>query len=67
MKLVYENIGHILFFDNGDALELVVENQKLFSEIISNLNEQVNGGKGKAVLSISDKPVEFSRHVDISL
>ena len=67
MKLVYENVGHVLCFDGGDALELVIEPPKLFSEIISSLNEQADGGQGKAILSISGKPVEFSRYADISL
>lgn len=67
MKLIYENIGHVICFVGGYASELIIENQKLFFEVVSNLAEQCEGGQGKAVLSISDKPLEFSRYADISL
>ena len=37
MKLVYKDMGHILSFDEGYVNELVVENKKLFFEIVNSI------------------------------
>lgn len=66
MKLVYENMDHILRFGNGYVNELVIENKKMFFEMVNNVHLQSEGATGKFVLSISDKPVEFSRHADVT-
>jgi len=50
MKLVYENIGHILCFNKGYVNELVVENKKLFLEMVNDIVAQADGGNGKFVL-----------------
>ena len=65
MKLIYEDMEHILRLGEGYASELVVENRRLFFEMISCAMEQADGAHGKFLLSISDKPVEFSRYADV--
>lgn len=67
MKLVYENVGQVFCFGKGRTVELVVENRKLFFDMVNSFSEQIDGKKGKAVLSILDKSVEMSRHADITL
>lgn len=65
MKLVYKNMGHIIRFDEGYVPELVIENKKMFCEMVNSMSLQIEYAHGDCVLSVSDKPVEFSRHADI--
>lgn len=67
MKLIYGEMGHILRFDGGYVNELVIENRKMFFDMVSSIIQQADGGRGDCVLSISDKPVEFSRHPDVTV
>lgn len=67
MKLVYESMGHILKFGEGYVSELIVENKKLFFEMVNDALAQVDGAKGGFVLSINDQPVEFSKNADVTV
>ena len=67
MKLVYEKMGHVLTFDGGYVNELVVENKKMFFEIINELSAQIDGARGKCTLSIKDKPMEISKYADLTV
>ena len=67
MKLVYKNIGHILRFDPGYVVELVIENKTLFREVVNNISMQIDGQYGDAVLSVRDKPVELSKYADLTV
>ena len=67
MKFVYKDMGHILRFDHGCVNELVVENKKMFFDIVNNLSMQVDGAHGDGVLSIADKQVEMSRYADLTV
>lgn len=66
MKLVYENMGHILDFGRGYVNELVIENKKMFLEMVNQITLQAGGEKGRFVLSLADKPLEISKYVDIT-
>ena len=67
MKLVYREMGHIISFDNGYVNELVIENKKMFLGAVNSAIVQADGGRGNFLLSISDKPVEFSRYTDVTV
>lgn len=67
MKLVHKNMEHVLDFAPGCGVELVVENRPLFRRMTYDLAEQSDGGKGDWLLSEGEKPVEFSRYVDLTL
>lgn len=67
MKLIYKDMGHILRFDGGYVNELVIENKKMFFDMVSNIMMQSDGVRGEWLLSISDKPVEFSRYADATV
>ena len=67
MKLVYKDMGHILSFDEGYVNELVVENKKMFFDMVNSIFEQASGGHGDYVLSIKDRPVEVSKYVDLTV
>ena len=67
MKLIYKDMGHIISFDSGYVNELIIENKKMFFNMVSHATLQSDGGKGDFLLSVSDKPVEFSRYADVSV
>lgn len=67
MKLIYKNMEHMLRFDEGYVNELVVENRKMFFDLVSTMISQAEGERGDCVLSIAEKPVEFSRYADITV
>lgn len=67
MKLVYKNVGHILRFEGGYVNELIIENKKLFFDVVNSTIVQADGLHGDWVLSIKDTPVEFSKHTDVTL
>ena len=67
MKLRYGDIGHIISFDGGYVNELVIENKKLFLEVVNFALIQADGGSGKFLLSLSDKSLEFSRYADVTV
>lgn len=67
MKLVYKDIEHILCFDEGYVNELVIENKKLFFDVINSMAMQAEGFRGDCVLSVGDKPVEFGKYADLTV
>lgn len=67
MKLVYRNMGHIISFDHGYVNELVIENKKMFFDVVNHAAVQSEGESGDFLLSVSDKPVEFSRYADVTV
>lgn len=67
MKLAYRDMEHTLRFDEGHVNELVVENKKMFFEMVNGMAMQVEGLHGDFVLSVGDKPVEFSKYADLTV
>lgn len=67
MKLVYNNMGHILRFGEGYVNELIIENKKMFFDVVDSMNRQIDGLRGDCVLSVSDRPVEFSKYADLTV
>ena len=67
MKLAYKNMEHILKFHEGYVNELVIENKKMFFEMVNSITMQSEGCHGDCVLSIKDRPVEFSKYADITV
>lgn len=67
MKLFYKSIGHILSFDGGYINELVIENKKLFFEMVNSASTQINSSHGDFTLSINNKDVEFSKYADLTV
>ena len=59
-------MGHILSFVGGYVTELIVENKNLFFEMVNCAAIQSDGAGGDFLLSVSGKPVEFSRYVDLT-
>lgn len=65
MKLVYSDMGHILRFGEGYVPELVIENKKMFFNMVDSMARQADGMGGDCVLSVSDRPVDFCKYADL--
>lgn len=65
MKLLHSSLSEPLAIKEGDAIEFVIENQKLFRETVEDLKHQLEGENGSLVLSINDKPVTLRKHVEL--
>ena len=65
MKLAYGSMEHIIRLGEGYVSELIIENKKMFFEMVNNIVMQTEGLPGNCVLSIADRPVEFSKYADV--
>ena len=60
-------MGHILRFGEGYVNELIIENKKMFFDIVDSIYRQAEGLRGDCVLSVSDLPVEFGKYADLTV
>lgn len=67
MKLAYKNMGHILSFNDGYVNELIIENKKMFFDMVNSMAMQAEGMSGDCILSVENKPVEFSKYADLTV
>lgn len=65
MKLVYPTLQTQIILSNEYISTLVIEEPGFFYEIIRDLKCQLDGGEGRAVLSMSDKTVEIGRNMEL--
>ena len=66
MKLVHPLISEIINLSNESKVNiLVIENQKLFTRILTELYGQINNCKGEFVFSIDNSPKEISKNIEI--
>lgn len=65
MKLVYPSLQTPIILSNEYISSLIIEEPGFFYELIRDLRCQLDGGEGRAVLSLNDKPVEFSRNLEL--
>lgn len=65
MNLVSPMFSSVVNIDEGDVFSLVLENQKLFREYLTDLYNQVNDLDGEIVLSENNKILPIKKHIDI--
>lgn len=65
MMLVYPNFNLRIKFEDGIFWSVIVENQNLFYEMISDLNLQTEGNDGKFVLSENGAPIEIRKYLEL--
>lgn len=65
MKLVYPELNLKIDFEENCFCSLIVENQKLFYEFLCDLYLQMEGEKGKFVLSEDLAPVEMRKYAEL--
>lgn len=56
MKLMIPYLSAPLYIEEDSFNALIIENQRLFREIIDDIREQINGFSGDIVFSIDDTP-----------
>ncbi len=49
----------------GETFELIIENQKLFRELIEDIKTQIAGEKGIIVLSSNDIPIPIRKNIEL--
>lgn len=67
MKLVYPGIETHIILEQGKPTFLILENAKLFREVVQDIFNQVNGIEGKAVLSDEDEIIPLNKQIDLIL
>ena len=66
MKLVHYLMDEIIMLDNEDKVNMIViENQKFFTEVLTDLSNQVNKIKGDFVLSYNNTPIDIYKYLEI--
>lgn len=65
MKFAYPDIAEVVDAENGMYNSVIIENKKLFVDIITDLYNQKAGNEGKTVVSENFSPVPISKRVDI--
>ncbi len=65
MKIIFSGVQEPLQIKTEEVNSLIVENQELLYEIVTDLKQQLEKRDGKAVLSLNDKPVEIAKRVDL--
>lgn len=65
MKLVYPMMNVEMVFEENTVNSLIVENQKMFYETVSDLYYQTEGLKGQLVLSENYEPIEIRKYTEL--
>jgi CRISPR-associated protein Csn2 len=65
MKLAHHLLSSPLKITEEKVNILVIENQKFFLELLTDLNNQVNKIKGNVVLSFDNTPIEISKNLEM--
>lgn len=65
MKLVYPLLNLDMDFEENSINSLIIENQKMFSEVITDLYNQIEGYEGELVISENYAPVEARKNVEL--
>lgn len=65
MKFAYPEITEVFDTENGMYNSVIIENKRLFTDIITDLYNQKDGFEGKTVISENHVPIQISKKVDI--
>lgn len=65
MKVVYPEI-HKVFDTNIDSVNsIIIERQSLMFDVCMDIYNQIQGHEGKTIVSVDDKPLDISKHVEL--
>lgn len=65
MTLAFPPYNILINFVENEQNELVIENQAVFREFLSELWDECNGKDGRIILAENDKILNISKHMDI--
>ena len=66
MRFSYPAVDHVFSTEGNKVNCLVIENRKLYSELISDVFDQTEGLKGQSTLYSEGKLLDFSKYVDLT-
>ena len=65
MTFAYPGLDTVFEIGEEETWSMVIENQNFFRALLSDLNDQINGLEGEAVLCIDGRPVSFSVNAEL--
>ena len=65
MKWTHPELERVFNTESETIPTLVVENQRFFVRILSDICQQADGYGGQSILSRNDAPVDFPKYADI--
>lgn len=65
MKFAHPELTEFINWETNAVNTLIIENQLLFRRILKDINDSIEGLKTSVILSIDDKPIEWSKHAEI--
>ncbi len=65
MRLIHPHIGRLFDTEQNVVETLVIENQRLFKMLLTDIYDQIQGLSGETVLSENDEVISFAKHVEI--
>ena len=65
MKILGSFSTDSISIGEGETFELIIENQKLFRELVEDIKTQIAGEKGSIVLSSNDIPVPIRNNIEL--
>lgn len=65
MRFVHPFINERFDLDNGQVHTLVIENPRFFFKLLTDVQVQIDGCDGKAVLSENNSPIPFNRYAEL--
>ena len=65
MRLISNFLSEPISICEGETVEIVIENQKLFRESVEDIKIQLNGEKGRMILSENNTPLDIKKNVEL--
>ena len=65
MKIILPEIDYIFECDKDKTCSIIIENQRLFYDIVRDLSNQLQGDDGVSVLSENNKVITIAKHVEL--
>ncbi len=64
MKFVYPDIGYVFDFEKSPVYSLIIENQRMLLELMTDIQNQLQGLEGKSVLSENGKQIAIEKYAE---
>lgn len=65
MTIAYPDINLYCELEESTVLNLVIENQQIFSDVISDIYDQCSGESGRFLLSENNEPLELRKRAEL--
>ncbi len=65
MNFAHPRLDNVLSIGGSAVSTLVIENPLFFRTLLEDMDEQISGGRGSAVISESNRMLSFDRHAEI--